>query len=506
MAKQVYAVLKLKDEFTKPINNATKGTKNYEKQVKLANKKLATFANTMKTKFKTACKTAAVGVAGLTAAAGKLVTETASYGDTVDKMSQKIGVSREAYQELDFITSQTGASVSNLKAGLKTLTAQMTKTSDEGIDNSSAFERLGIAVTDVNGEYRSQEDVMWDVFSALQKVENQTEKAALANQLLGKAGTELMPMLNGEAGSIEALKEKAHELGLVMSDEDIDASVNFTDTMDQLKRSLQSVGFSVGSELMPVFQSLASWVVTNMPTIRQTVGEVVNKVKGWIAQLSNVIAFLRQHLTALKVIAAVVIGVIGAFKIISVVSALMSAWTTITGILEAAQLSLNFTMIACPLMLLVAGLVLLILNWKKVGEWIDKAKAKFEAIIEPITNVISKLKNLFGFSGKSVNVGVNENTSGNGSGNGKGEKRHALGTTYFAGGSTRFNEGGRTEAAVLPSGTQIIPADKVAKTFNNSNSVTVNLTVQGNVIGNQAYMEQMGNYIAKRLTAAMGNV
>ena len=83
-------------------------------------------------------------------------------------------------------------------------------------------------------------------------------------------------------------------------------------------------------------------------------------------------------------------------------------------------------------------------------------------------------------------------------------KNKALGTTYFAGGRTGFNELG-PEAAILPSGTQIIPADKVGKSFGGG-SVVVSVTVQGNVIGNREYMEETGDYIARRLLAAMGNV
>ena len=132
--------------------------------------------------------------------------KSASTADNIDKMSQKIGISRQAYQELDFVCSQSGTSVDTLKMGVKTLTAAMDGAASGTKSNVEQFQKLGVSVVDSNGKLRSQEDVMWDVFSALQKMDNQTEKARLATELFGKSGSELMPMLNGASGSIESMK------------------------------------------------------------------------------------------------------------------------------------------------------------------------------------------------------------------------------------------------------------------------------------------------------------
>ena len=171
--------------------------------------------------------------------------KSASTADNIDKMSQKIGISRQAYQELDFVCSQSGTSVDTLKMGVKTLTAAMDGAASGTKSNVEQFQKLGVSVVDSNGKLRSQEDVMWDVFSALQKMDNQTEKARLATELFGKSGSELMPMLNGASGSIESMKQQAHDLGLVLSDEAIDAGVAYTDKMDHIKRSFAAVATKV---------------------------------------------------------------------------------------------------------------------------------------------------------------------------------------------------------------------------------------------------------------------
>lgn len=81
----------------------------------------------------------------------------------------------------------------------------------------------------------------------------------------------------------------------------------------------------------------------------------------------------------------------------------------------------------------------------------------------------------------------------------------ATGTNYFSGGLARINEGGRGEIVDLPNGTRIIPHD-VAKSTSGRTSVEINVTVQGNIIGNEAYTNYLGNTITKRVVLALNNM
>lgn len=136
-------------------------------------------------------------------------------------------------------------------------------------------------------------------------------------------------------------------------------------------------------------------------------------------------------------------------------------------------------------------------NWVKqkiqpIIDWISDKISKIRSGFEKIGNFFSNL----GF-GSSANTGSQYSLSANG---GK-----ATGTPYFRGGLTRVNEGGRGEIMNLPNGTQIIPHD-VAKKQQKANNVSVQVTIQGNVIGNRAFMEQTGAYIAKKILVAQGVV
>lgn len=135
----------------------------------------------------------------------------------------------------------------------------------------------------------------------------------------------------------------------------------------------------------------------------------------------------------------------------------------------------------------------------KIKQKIKSAVEKIREFLQPMIDLIDKIKtglSNLGF-GSSANTGSQYSLSANG---GK-----ATGTPYFRGGLTRVNEGGRGEIMNLPNGTQIIPHD-VAKKQQKANNVSVQVTIQGNVIGNRAFMEQTGAYIADKILVAQGVV
>ena len=270
---------------------AEKGIANVQKGMEDAEKSGSTFGDKM-SKIGTILKTAITTVAIEKAVKSlvSLATGAASTADHIDKMSQKIGISREAYQELDFIMSQSGTSVDSLQAGMKTLTAAMDKVREGNEDTTETFKKLGVEVTNSDGTFRSQEDVFFDTVTALQGVEDQTEKSRLATELFGKSGLELMPLLNGTAGSMEEMRKQAHKLGLVMNDDAIDAGVRLTDTIDQTKRSFSAIITQIGVDLMPVIQTVLDWVILHMPEIRAAVSGAFTVIKTVIKTVTNVIA------------------------------------------------------------------------------------------------------------------------------------------------------------------------------------------------------------------------
>lgn len=197
--------------------------------------------------------------------------------------------------------------------------------------------------------------------------------------------------------------------------------------------------------------------------------------------------------------------------------------TGATAALTAAQWALNAAFVATPIGWIVLGLaavvaagVALYKNWDtvkaKAGEVWNSIKTAFGGVRDSITGAFSAAKEkVAGFfswlnqkiesvpilgsiykGGKNAVSWIADRLDGN-----------AMGTPYWRGGYTRVNERGG-EIMNLPSGTQIIPHDVSVKAAG-GRSVTVNVNIQGNVIGNREYTEQVGEYVGRKVLAALGN-
>lgn len=189
----------------------------------------------------------AIGVvAGATTALGvgfsKAVRSTSKYGDTVDKASQKIGLSAESYQKWDYIMQRAGSSVSALKVGMKTLATQAN-------NNSDAFKELGISQNDLS-KY-SQEELLETTIKKLAGMEKGTKRTALASQLLGRSSIELGPLLNGGTKAIEEQMKIAEDYGMVMSDKAVKASATFEDSITTMSMTFTGLKNRMMGEFLP---------------------------------------------------------------------------------------------------------------------------------------------------------------------------------------------------------------------------------------------------------------
>lgn len=233
---------------------------------------------------------AMAGVAG--AAVMGIANKTAAYADEIDKLSERTGINREELQRWKYAAGQSGADISKLEVGMKKLSDAMVDATEGGKKNTAAFEKLGISFEDL--KTKSQSAIFEDVMNALAEMPKGAERNALGNDVLGKSYTELLPLLNSGAAGMQELKNRADELGLVMSEDSVKAGVKFGDTMDDLKQSFGAVFNEIGMQLIPVMQQMADWIIEHMPEIRQTVdtvftvfGEVVGKTLDILTKLYN---------------------------------------------------------------------------------------------------------------------------------------------------------------------------------------------------------------------------
>lgn len=241
------------DDTGKEENQLADSTKDAGKEMQAAEKDASGLGESLKNGLATGAKAAAAGVAAVTAAAAAVAVkladtanEAADYGDNVDKMSQKLGLSAEAYQEWDFIMQHSGSDVDKMSASMKKLADAVQQPTKE---STAAFEKLGISIEDA--AKMSQEDLFAKTITALQDMESGTERTALANDLLGKSAMDLGALLNTSAEDTEAMRQQVRELGGVMSDDAVKSAAQFKDSLQNMKTAVGSVGREIGSSFMP---------------------------------------------------------------------------------------------------------------------------------------------------------------------------------------------------------------------------------------------------------------
>ena len=218
---------------------------------------------------------AATVIGGTMIAGAKGVAE---YGDNIDKMSQKIGISAEEYQKWDYVMARAGTSVDVMKNGMKTLSAQAQ-------NNSDAFKKLGISQEEA--AKMSNNELFMKAVQHLSGMEEGAERTTLATQLLGKAGLEMGPLFNGGTEAIEEQMKMAEEYGMIMSDDMVAASATFQDSMETLGRTMKGIGNSLLGELLPtmteVTDGLANIFAGNVQEGAAQISQGIQDLVGSIA-------------------------------------------------------------------------------------------------------------------------------------------------------------------------------------------------------------------------------
>lgn len=246
-----------------------------------------------------AIKTAASAISDT---AQEMITGAAEYGDTIDKMSQKMGMSSDAYQEWDFVLQHCGASIESLKPAMKTLATAAESGSD-------AFAQLGISQEQIAG--MSQEQLFDATIAGLQNVTDETQRTYLAGKLLGRGATELGPLLNTSADDVADMRAQVHDLCGVMGSDAVKAAAAYQDSLQNMQYAFSGLKNNISGELLPTLTLIMDGV-TKMLTgggdeVAAAVGDLVVSLSGQLTAQAP-----RMMSVALTFIAALVTGLLSA--------------------------------------------------------------------------------------------------------------------------------------------------------------------------------------------------
>ncbi|MFN4342872.1 MAG: hypothetical protein ACK4FE_12695 [Azonexus sp.] len=199
----------------------------------------------------------AVSVAGLTA----MVKSAIDTGDALDEMSQRVGVSVETLSVWKPAAEQSGVSGESFEKGLRKLSTTMLEAATGSEDAARGLEAVGVEFKNQDGTLRATDQVLLDLAERFKAMPDGAEKTALAVQLFGKSGAELIPFLNQGRDGINELAAEMQALGVQMSSETAAQAGNFNDALDKLKLATTSIGNQIITSLLPALNDMAGGMV-----------------------------------------------------------------------------------------------------------------------------------------------------------------------------------------------------------------------------------------------------
>ena len=233
-------------------------------------------------------KNFAAPLAGLVSAGAltALTKQIINFAGELDYNSKKLGITTEAYQQLDYMAKVSGADMGAVGVALKGLSGDLTDAADGNQEAAAKFGMLGLAIQDLKG--LSPDKLFETVAKKIADIKDPTERTARAVDMFGKAGMNLM----GMAQDFDALKKQASETASIMDSEAIAAAAKFNDTMTAL---FTNIAAGVGRS--PLLKWLADAAEGMNALTKETAQQAGNQ--GWYSSgLGKALAFGVDMVTA----------------------------------------------------------------------------------------------------------------------------------------------------------------------------------------------------------------
>lgn len=176
--------------------------------------------------------------------------------DQMNDLSQQVGMSAEKLSAYSYAAKMNGADTESLAVGVKKLSSNMVDAARGQGAAKDAFAALGISVRGANGEMKTQDQIMREVAARFSTFEDGATKNAMAVDIFGKAGADLIPMLNQGAVGLDAMTTEAAAMGQVLSSEAAAAAGQVNDNLDQMKLMMGGAVNQVTAGMLPAFSSL----------------------------------------------------------------------------------------------------------------------------------------------------------------------------------------------------------------------------------------------------------
>ncbi len=290
-----------------------------EKDVNQTGKSIDKETKDWKKSFTDVGKTMAIAGAAITTTMGLMIKSFASTGSELHDMSLKTGISAKSLAGLKYATEQNGASLGNIQIAVRTLANTMNDASDGMETANRSFKKLNLSVNELKG--LKPEEQFLKIASAIADVEDPMQRSALAVDMFGRSGTELLPMLSEGADGLKKMMEEGVKLS-GWTDEGANSADALGDSLDKLKASMSGVFNTIGSALAPAITNLVN-----------EVSDIIVKVRDWAKEHPDLTRILATFTTGLGVTLTTLGG------LLLIIPRLVTGFTGLSKALKAVGIS-----------------------------------------------------------------------------------------------------------------------------------------------------------------------
>lgn len=190
-----------------------------------------------------------------------------NYGDKLDEMSQRIGISVESLARLDKMAMLCGSTIEEFESAITRMQRSLEQAAQGGAQQTAALQRLGLSISSLKS--LSPEQQFLTVAKAMGDVSDQAERVALTMTLFGRTGTTLLPFFNEGAEGIQNLEDRISSLGGVISSDAAAAFGELNDSLDILKSTMTTTAASMLSTMVPAVKKALDLIESTWAWVRK---------------------------------------------------------------------------------------------------------------------------------------------------------------------------------------------------------------------------------------------
>ncbi len=214
------------------------------------------------TKFRSLEKVAAAMGAALIGATAALVYKTAHAEHEIGHLAQRLGIGVEVLSSLKLAAQSSGIALEDMGMGLGMLARHMTT-------GSKIFKEMGIEVRKTNGEFKSIDEMLFEISDIFAKTSDETKKVGWSLELMGTSGKAMKPFLEMGPQALREWIKEAQRLGIVITERDVKAAQEFMDNLNRLKAGITGITRIFAHELIPIFSKFFAVAVEKLVKAKQ---------------------------------------------------------------------------------------------------------------------------------------------------------------------------------------------------------------------------------------------